>query len=55
MEAYLNLLQDILDNGTAKGDRTRHRDHIGVRRTEIRLNLFRRFPAFTTKRIHIRL
>ena len=48
MQAYLDLVQDILDNGTDKEDRTRN----GARSIfghQIRFDLSKGFPLLTTK------
>lgn len=53
MKQYLELLQDIVDNGTKKGDRT------GVGTTsvfgrQIRHNLANGFPLLSTKKLHFK-
>jgi thymidylate synthase len=50
MKAYLNLLQDILDNGEVRDDRT----GVGTRSVfgrQLRFNLQESFPAVTTKKL----
>ena len=53
MKQYLELLQDIMDNGTKKGDRT------GVGTTsvfgrQIRHDLANGFPLLSTKKLHFK-
>lgn len=51
MRQYLNLLQDILDNGTDKSDRT----GTGTRSVfgrQVRYDLSKGFPAVTTKKLY---
>ncbi|OLF57792.1 thymidylate synthase [Aeromonas veronii] len=53
MKAYLELLQDIIDSGTVKGDRT----GTGVKSVfgrQIRHNLADGFPLLTTKKLHFK-
>jgi thymidylate synthase len=53
MKAYLELLQDIMDNGVQKEDRT-GTGTISVFGRQIRIDLSKGFPLITTKRLHIK-
>ena len=53
MKAYLDLMQDVVENGFNKGDRT----GVGTRSVfgrQIRFNLQDGFPLVTTKKVHLR-
>ncbi|KKC46416.1 thymidylate synthase [Paenibacillus sp. D9] len=53
MKNYLELLQDILDNGTERSDRT-GTGTIAVFGRQLRFDLSKGFPLVTTKRVHVK-
>ncbi len=53
MQAYHDLLRDVLENGESRGDRT-GTGTLSVFGRQARFDLRKGFPCLTTKKLHLR-
>ncbi len=53
MQNYLHLLEDVLENGVGRDDRT-GTGTVGVFGRQVRFDLREGFPCLTTKKLHLR-
>lgn len=53
MKPYVDLMQDVLDNGVVKADRTKT-GTLSVFGRQMRFDLSTGFPLLTTKKLHVR-
>ena len=53
MQQYLDLMQHVVDNGIARGDRT-GTGTLSVFGYQMRFDLQEGFPLLTTKRLHVK-